>query len=170
MIYHTPPKCRCSTKALRETLHGPDEPAQGKQFGVRAKRQKRIEPGPDALIYHAVLDEIALTRRVGGPAVMLEQLRHILDVAENWDNVTIQVVRAEAGDYGFGAGGMTLIEYNDDEPAWAYAESIMGAQLMENSQDVQRFAEMFDRAARIASSPDETISFIRQQIEVLEEL
>ncbi|MYW90504.1 helix-turn-helix domain-containing protein [Amycolatopsis rubida] len=158
------------TQALRETLHGP-EASQVKQFGVRAKRQKRIEPAdPKPLEYHAILDEIAMTRQVGGPSVLLEQLRHIADVAENWDNVTVQVVKKEAGDYGFGSGGMTLVDYDNGEPTWAYSESIMGAQLMEDSEGVQRFAEMFDRAARIASTPDESIKFIRQQIEVLENL
>jgi transcriptional regulator with XRE-family HTH domain len=155
------------TQAQRETLHGP-EAAQVKQFGVRAKRQKRIEPSdPNPLVYHAILDEIALTRQVGGPKVLLAQLYHLLDVAENWDNVTIQVVKKEAGDYGFGSGGMTLIDYDNGEPTWAYSESIMGAQLMEDPKDVQRFADLFDNAARIASTPAETISFIRQQIEVL---
>jgi len=157
------------TQALRETLHGP-EAAQGKQFGVRAKRQKRIEPGPGALEYVSVMDEIAVTRRVGGPGVLLEQNIHLLDVAENWDNVTIQIVKKEAGDYGFGSGGMTLVDYDNGEPTWAYAESIMSAQLMEDPEDVQRFAKLFENAARIASSPDESISFLRQQIEVLENL
>ncbi len=159
------------SQAQREALHGP-EAAQMKQFGVRAQRQKRINPSatPKPLKYHAILDEIAVTRRVGGPKVLLEQLYHLLDVAENWDNVTIQVVKKEAGDYGFGSGGMTLIDYDNGEPTWAYSESIMGAQLMEDPIGVQRFADRFDNAARIASKPNETISFIRQQIEVLEQL
>lgn len=156
-------------KAQRDTIQG-SQASQVKQFGVRAKRQKRIEPGPDALVYHAILDEISLTRRVGGPAVLLEQNLHILNVAENWPNVTIQVVTKESGDYGFGAGGVTLIDYDNGEPTWAYGESDMSAQLMEDPQGVQRFADLFDLAARIASTEDETIAFIREQIEVLEKL
>lgn len=155
-------------QALHETLLD-SQAAQPKQFGVRAKRQKRLEPtDPKPLVYHAIIDEIAVTRQVGGPGVLREQLRHIVDVAENWDNVTVQVVRKEAGDYGCGAGGMTLVDYDDGEPSWAYAESLIGSQLVENHQDVQRFAKLFDRAARIASEPAESIAFIRQQIEVLE--
>lgn len=155
-------------QALHETLLDSEEP-QPARLGVRMKRQKRLEPtDPKPLVYHAIVDEIAVTRQVGGPGVLLEQLRHLLDVAENWDNVTIQVVKKEAGDYGCGASGMTLVDYDDEEPSWVYVESLIGSQLVENHGDVQRFAKLFDRAARIASAPAESIDFIRQQIEVLE--
>lgn len=160
------------TEALREVLHetveSPEE-APSKQFGVRARRQKRIEPAPGALNYHVLMDEIACTRQVGGPKVLLAQLHHVLHVAEHWDNVTVQVVKKEAGDYGFGTAA-TLVDYDNGEPTWGYSESAFGAQLLEEPKDVQRFAKLFDRAARIASTQDETISFIRQQIEVLEAL
>lgn len=155
-------------EALDRTLREPDGD-QPKAIGVRKKRQKRLEPAEDKpLVFEAVIDEIALTRLVGGPGVMLKQLRHILDVAENWDNVTIQAVPKEAGDYGAGAGGMTLIDYDNGEPSWAYFESLADAHPVDNPEDVQRFAEMFDRAARIALPPGKSIDFIRQLIEVTE--
>lgn len=157
------------TQAQQETLHGP-EASQVKQFGVRAKRQKHIDPTAGGeLEYHAILDEIATTRQVGGAKVLLAQNVHLLNVAENWDNVTVQVVLKEAGDYGF-AGAMTLVDYDNGEPTWAYGESDMGAQLMEDPKDVQRFADRFDLAARIASTEDETIEYLREQIEVLKKL
>jgi transcriptional regulator with XRE-family HTH domain len=155
-------------QALGATLRDP-EAAQPKPLGIRMKRQKRLEPTDERpLVYAAVIDEIALTRLVGGREVMLKQLDHILDVAEHWDNVTIQVVPKEAGDYGAGAGGMTLVDYDNGEPSWAYFESLADSHLVDNQQDVQRFAELHDRAARIALPPGKSIVFIRQQIEVLE--
>ncbi|GAA4542141.1 helix-turn-helix domain-containing protein [Amycolatopsis samaneae] len=163
--------------ALAATLH---DPASGgpRALGIRKARQQRLQPtDPKPLVFHAVLDESCLTRLVGGRDVMLKQLRHLLDVAEHWDNITIQVVPKETGDYGFGTGGLTIVDYDDDEPSWVYFEYPAGADLVENDEDVQRFANLFEYAARVpespderavALSPDETITFIRRQIEVLE--
>ncbi|MEW2508301.1 DUF5753 domain-containing protein [Amycolatopsis sp. NPDC047767] len=155
-------------QALRATLADP-ESSQPKHFGVRNKRQKRIDPAdPKPLIYHVIMDEIAVTRQVGSAEVLLDELQHLAEVAESWENVTIQIVPKEAGDYGCGAGGMTLVDYDNGEPSWVYFESLADSHLVDNPEDVQRFAELFDRAARIALSPDKSIEFIRQQIEVLE--
>lgn len=165
--------------ALGETLHDPDSRGS-KALGIRKARQRRLEPtDPKPLKFHVVMDEICLTRLVGGTKVMLKQLRHLLDVAENWANVILQVVPKEAGDFGAGSGGFTIVDYDDGEPSWVYFEYPAGADLTEDDEDVQRFAKIHYNAARdpssedegkkIALSPDETIKFIRQLIEVLED-
>ncbi|SEP54082.1 Helix-turn-helix domain-containing protein [Amycolatopsis saalfeldensis] len=164
-------------RALAQTLHDPSR-RDDKTFEVRKSRQRRLDPAdPNPIFYHAVLDEICLTRLVGGPAVMLPQLRHVLHVAEDWDNVTVQAVPKEAGDYGAATGGLTIVDYEEGQPSWAYFEYQAGADLVENEEDVLRFAKLHEDAARvpespdegaIALSPDETIKFIRRQIEVLE--
>jgi transcriptional regulator with XRE-family HTH domain len=62
---------------------------------ARAERQERVlrrVPAPDAVI---LVDELALSRVVGGPAVMAAQLGHVLDVAA-LPSVTVQVAPAVA--------------------------------------------------------------------------
>jgi transcriptional regulator with XRE-family HTH domain len=61
----------------------------------RIDRQRRVlarTPAPDAVF---LIDELALDRMVGGPAIMAAQLGHILDMASR-PNVTIQVAPAIA--------------------------------------------------------------------------
>ncbi|WP_336160069.1 helix-turn-helix domain-containing protein [Amycolatopsis sp. VC5-11] len=155
---------------------------------VRKARQAHINPDlrPNPVEYHLVLDEICVTRLVGGATVMIPQLRHLLRIAE-WDNVTIQVIPKEAGDYGGATGGFTILDFDDeDDPSWVYFEYQNGNALEDNPKHVQRFAKLFNDAApapkpddeekegdgvsrKIALSPDETIEFIRRQIEVLED-
>lgn len=164
--------------ALAGSLHDP-ESRNDKAIGIRKARQQRLLPtDPNPLRYHVLLDEICITRMVGGREVMLKQLRHLVDVAESWENVTLQVIPKEAGDYGAGTGGLTIVDYDDDEPSWVYFEYPAGADLVDHPEDVQRFAKLFNNAARgaeseegsapVALSPDRTVEFIRQQIEVLE--
>lgn len=58
-------------------------------------RQALLAQG-DAPQYHAVIDEVALHRRVGGPEVMRAQLQRIGQSAQ-LPNVTAQVIPSEAG-------------------------------------------------------------------------
>jgi hypothetical protein len=61
----------------------------------RIERQKRVlqrQPPPDAVM---LVDELALSRMVGGPAVMAAQLDHVLEVASR-PAVTVQVAPAVA--------------------------------------------------------------------------
>jgi transcriptional regulator with XRE-family HTH domain len=62
---------------------------------ARIERQQRVlqrQPPPDAVI---LVDELALSRVVGGPAVMAAQLNHLLEVASR-PAVTVQVAPAVA--------------------------------------------------------------------------
>ncbi|ETK33779.1 Scr1 family TA system antitoxin-like transcriptional regulator [Microbispora sp. ATCC PTA-5024] len=68
-----------------------------RRIAVRMERQRRLA-GPDAIAYWAVVDEAALRRPVGGPAVMAEQLRRLQEVAVQ-PNVTLQVLPFDAGAY-----------------------------------------------------------------------
>lgn len=171
--------------ALAGSLHDP-ESGNDKAIGIRKARQQRLHPtDPSPLRFHVLLDEICITRLVGGRDVMLKQLRFLVEVAQTWENVTLQVIPKEAGDYGAGTGGLTIVDYDDDdEPSWVYFEYPAGADLVDHPEDVQRFAKLFNNAARgaefeeakgseddstpVALSPDRTVEFIRQQIEVLE--
>ncbi|WP_409493966.1 helix-turn-helix domain-containing protein [Amycolatopsis sp. cmx-11-12] len=169
--------------ALGDQLHDPSSRSGGAN-NVRRARQRRLDPSePSPLNFHAIVDEIVVTRLVGGRDVMRKQLRHILDVMD-LDNVMIQVVKAEAGAYGASTGGLVIVEYDrfsfelddtaaDDEGKGDEAESAVyfeypaGSAWVENQQDVQRFTKTFKRAARAALSPDKTADFVHQQMKVL---
>ncbi|MEC3977754.1 helix-turn-helix domain-containing protein [Amycolatopsis sp. H20-H5] len=157
------------TLALGDQLHDPGSRSMAAST-IRLGRQQRLDRSePRPLKLHAVIDEIVVTRLVGGPAVQRQQLLHILDLMGQ-QNVTIQVVKAAAGAYGVTSGGLHIIDYEEaTEPSAAYFEYPAGAAFVEDEHDVQRFTEKFDRAVRAASSTDETAEFLHQQVRALEQ-
>ncbi|MCU1684994.1 MAG: putative DNA-binding protein [Amycolatopsis sp.] len=75
-------------------------------IAVRSARKQRLDE-PDPLHLHAILDEAAISRQVGGHAVMLEQLNHLLAMSKR-STITVQVTPFAAGAYGLSAGASLL--------------------------------------------------------------
>ena len=65
------------------------------QVAVRRIRQQRLTSEANPLELVAVIDEAALTRQIGGPAVLREQLDHLIMMAE-LPSVTLQVLPQRA--------------------------------------------------------------------------
>lgn len=150
--------------------------ASGRQFhksdrteryvSARTSRQTRLTE-PPLLTLHALVDEGAIRRVVGGRQVMLEQLNHLLDMGAR-DNVTIQVVPFAVGSYGTMSGSFMIIGYaGDDRPA-VYLEHAAGGNWVENEGDVARFGAMFDEIAGLALSPADTRALIAAETRDLE--
>ncbi|QUG99541.1 helix-turn-helix domain-containing protein [Saccharopolyspora erythraea] len=134
---------------------------------ARLSRQARLSP-PSPMNYHALIDEGVIRRVVGGPEVMVEQLRHLLVMAER-DNVTLQIVPFGIGAYATMTGGFVILGYQDaaDPPA-VYVASAAGGNWVENGDDVTRFADTFDEVTKLALSTDESSNLIRSQVGALD--
>lgn len=151
--------------------------ASGRQFHVserteryvtaRAHRAARLTEEPDPLRLHALIDESAIRRVVGGPPVMIEQLKHLDNMGEH-DNVTIQVVPFRAGSYGTMAGSFMIIGYAGDDPPAVYLEHAAGGVWVENETDVERFGAMFDEVAQTALTSQDSVSLIADEVRELE--
>ncbi|MGD9529288.1 MAG: helix-turn-helix domain-containing protein, partial [Pseudonocardia sp.] len=104
---------RSYVAALIGSVPGIDLPLAGQRVALRMRRQQLLDRAVPPRL-HVVLDEAVLCRRVGGPAVLAEQLRHLLAVAQR-PTVTIQVVEFTAATHPavgvsftvFGLGGAT---------------------------------------------------------------
>ncbi|MFD9739738.1 helix-turn-helix domain-containing protein [Umezawaea sp. NPDC059074] len=157
-------------RAIHDSAHRFRDPETKVEPYVTARlsRQKRLE-GPTALQIHALLDEAVIKRAVGGPAVMAEQLRHLLDLGER-QNIKIQVVPFGAGAYGNMSGGCSIIGYADQDYAPAvYVEHSAGGVWVEDGTDVQRFQSAFDDTVEAALDPKASADLIRSQLGVLKE-
>jgi transcriptional regulator with XRE-family HTH domain len=78
---------------------------------VRLIRQRRLGGEEGSLELMAVVDEAALRREVGGPEVMLYQLRHLVDAVAN-PAVTLQVLPLHGGAHSAMDGGFILLEFH----------------------------------------------------------
>lgn len=134
---------------------------------ARMSRQARLT-GESPLTLHALIDEAVIRRVVGSPEVMVEQLKHLLDMGER-DNVTIQIVPFGVGAYGTMSGAFMIIGYpgDDDLPA-VYMEHAAGGVWVENESDVGRFSAMFDEIADQALPSPDSAALIADEVRDLE--
>lgn len=115
---------------------------------LRMKRQEVLS-GDDPKKVEAVIDESALRRVVGGPAVMRAQLQHLRELALK-SNMAIQVLpMAHDWHHGF-SGPFTLFEMPAPYPDVAYAENLAGRAYVEESDDVERFRHAYDELKSMA--------------------
>jgi transcriptional regulator with XRE-family HTH domain len=123
------------------------------QITVRMERQKRLT-GSEPLELWAVLNEAVIRRVVGGPAVMREQLRHLVDMSA-LANVTVQVLTYDAGAHPAMHGSFTVIEFPVPvDPDVVYLEAKTSALYLEKTEDVRRYSLMFDYLRAQALSPE----------------
>jgi transcriptional regulator with XRE-family HTH domain len=130
----------------------------GRRVQVRTERQKLLTAETDPLHLHAIVDEAAIRRVVGGPEVMRAQLRYLRELAA-LPNVDLQIVPFVAGAHPGVAGSFTVLRFRDerDDPV-GYIETIAGDLFVEKEQEVRDYEDAFERLIRKALSHEATMS------------
>jgi transcriptional regulator with XRE-family HTH domain len=128
---------------------------------VRARRAALLHK-PGAALLWCVIGEAALRTEVGGPNVMAQQLRHLVDVADELRNVTVQVLPFSAGAHTGLDGSFALLSYDPPDPELAYTEGVGGAVWLESSDEVRRVSDLFDHLLGVSLEPRESLRFIRR--------
>lgn len=116
--------------------------------------------------YGAILDQAAISRVIGGPAVMRTQLEVLLPRMDTRYG-TIQVLPFNSGAHPQLGGSLTLLTLPDSEPV-AYLEGSHTGQLREDSATVAEHQAAYDCLRAYALSPRESAEMIRAVIEELE--
>lgn len=107
-----------------------------------------------------VLDEGALRRPVGGPAVMRGQLERLLELTER-RGVSIQVLPFARGAVTFANGPFTLLRFGEpDVPDVVCVRHLTSAVILDKLTDVDRYAEAMENLTIAALSPAETRDFL----------
>jgi transcriptional regulator with XRE-family HTH domain len=128
----------------------PEEERVAEHTEVRLRRQDPL------LSFWVVLDEAALHRVVGGPAVMRGQLDHLVEVA-NLPNVRLQVIPYSVGAYPAMDSPFNILEFDDPVPSVVYVEWLAGWLYVDRRQDINRFQQVFRQLCVIALNPQESI-------------
>lgn len=85
------------TPEYARTLFSKTSPAGQVEEQVLARTQRlQMFDGPSPPFYTALIDEHVLHRPLGGPAILVDQLRHLLELSRH-PHITIQVVPVDAG-------------------------------------------------------------------------
>jgi transcriptional regulator with XRE-family HTH domain len=126
---------------------------------ARAERQKLLD-GDDPLELWAVVDEAAIRRVVGGPAVMRDQLARVLDMTQR-PNVTVQVITFGTGAHPGMPGPFVHMEFRDKlDPELVYVDTLAGDIFLEADEDIRRYRDMFDHLRAGALSPADSARLI----------
>lgn len=138
-----------------------DPDTVNQRVATRMTRQEVLHRRPIPLRLHAVLSEAALRTEVGGPDVLRDQLAHLVTLSE-LPNVTIQVLRFEAGAHLADSSGFALLSFERDDPPLGYIETLAGELFLESTRDLARISAAYDNLRMLAMSPAESVKLIKE--------
>lgn len=134
---------------------------------ARMERQRVLDREP-RLSFHAVLGEGALRCMVGGVETMRGQLRHLLEAAERYSNVSLHVLPFSVGAQPGANSPFAVLTF---PPPTAmdvvYLEGLASNLYIEDQGEIQRYVQAYTHLLGAASSSAETCKLIKR---VLEEL
>jgi transcriptional regulator with XRE-family HTH domain len=128
---------------------------------LRSGRRDILTRAREPVELLALIDSEALVRPVAPPRVMVDQLRHILELAAR-PNVTVQVVSSTVPGYQpMLAGPFELMEFAKAQPIVLLDHHRSSAFLWE-PEDVAEFAEAAEVIRKIAMTPARSAEVIEQ--------
>ncbi|MFF0202581.1 helix-turn-helix domain-containing protein [Streptomyces sp. NPDC005017] len=131
-----------------------------KRVQVRMRRQERISAADNPLRLWAVVDEAALRREVGNRQVMIEQLEHLLEMAQ-LPHVTVQVIPFSMGAHPGVSGQYAILEFPDAaDSTVVYIEGVTSDLYLEKAQDVSKYSVMYEHLRAQALNVEQTREFI----------
>ncbi|KKD07280.1 helix-turn-helix domain-containing protein [Streptomyces sp. WM6386] len=107
---------------------------------------------------HFILEESLLRRQVGGPQVMRDQFRQILEYTEPI-HMSFQIMPMDRMPHAGLAGPMTLLETPADERL-VYLEVQRASFLVEDSDEVRDYHHKYGMLRSQALSPDESVRLL----------
>jgi transcriptional regulator with XRE-family HTH domain len=135
-----------------------------RRVNVRMTRQQRLMSAAGPALW-AVIDETALRRSIGGPAVMRAQIQRLIELAE-LPNVTLQVIPFHAGGNASASGPFTILRFR--EPALSdvvYLEHLTSALYLDKPSDVEVYLRAINSLCVAAGKPQETIHLLNTILE-----
>ena len=132
-----------------------------------ARQQVLARPGGPRL--WAVLDEAVLRRPIGGHAVLLEQVKSLLNASQR-DNSRMQVVPFARGGHSALGGAFTILRFaHPDVPDVVYIEHLTSSLYLDKAEDVDRYSAAMSRLIIEAEPPERTPSVLRTILDDLDQ-
>ncbi|GAA3981191.1 helix-turn-helix transcriptional regulator [Actinomadura viridis] len=149
---------------IRAVMGGRDQQDKEDLVQQRLKRQS-ILTQDNAPHTWFTIDESALRRVIGGPAIMREQLQHLIDFSDH-PSTMVQVVPHGVGYHPGLTGSFTILGYKDGSQA-AYTESAGAGMLIEHPPRVADYAVRWDMIRGHARSVEESRALLTAVMESL---
>jgi transcriptional regulator with XRE-family HTH domain len=135
-----------------------DDDAAVQQVVAERLSRQEVLSGPNAPNVTFYIEEQALLRPVGGPAVSHDQLMHLMFMAD-WTKVSIRVLRTQVGAHTAGAGEFTLIRRKDKRSV-AWASNRVSAVVFEQPEHIRIYETTVKQLDGLALSEQDSRALI----------
>lgn len=148
-------------RAVLEWSDWHDQAAVERRLALRMERGRvlcRTDRPP--VSYWCILGEAALRTNVGGPAVMLEQLDHLLTCANSMANLVVQVLPSGTGPHVFMGMTLTLLRFAPPAPDIVHVEAPDQDRFIDREAEVARIAARLELLKAKALSREDSLDLI----------
>ncbi|MER7958330.1 helix-turn-helix transcriptional regulator [Streptomyces sp. NPDC096030] len=153
-------------RAVLGSGHPPKSEAARDKLLVTRLERARILENFDSPVVWVLMDEAVLRQHIGGPAVMCEQLCHIVKLGES-RRIRVHVLPFAGGAHAMLEGFVSLMWFSDLPPI-AYVEGLKSGRVWETPSVVRECQEVYDHALGDALSHSESLALIRSVAEEYE--
>ena len=124
---------------------------------LRKERQRRFAAGGTRL--WAIIDEVALRRPVGGPAVLCRQLAYLRETCDQpW--LTIQITPFPAVSHA-APGSFSILRFADPAlPDMVYAEQLNSATYIDKRAEVEPYLLALERLSLVSATPADSADIL----------
>lgn len=130
---------------------------------ARMRRQQRFTQQDGPRLW-AVIDEAALKRVIGGRAIMVEQLRHLLRVA-TLPQITVQVMPFRFGSHSAEGGAFSVMRFPEAELSdVVYVEQLWGALYLDKREEVDPYLTTMDQLCVESTTPGGTVELLAAKL------
>ncbi|GAA0853609.1 helix-turn-helix domain-containing protein [Streptosporangium amethystogenes subsp. fukuiense] len=127
----------------------------------RMARQKILWRDSPPVLW-AVIDEAALRKLVGGPEVMREQLRHLVEVARR-PAVNIQVFPDKAGAHAAMVAPFTIFNFATEQyPSLVYMETPTNPVYQDDREEVEHYDVIYRQVVAEALPVEESVRYMAE--------
>ena len=127
-----------------------------RRVSLRMARQARLS-GAEPVSLGVVLDEAALSRPIGGPSVMRDQLARLIEMSQR-PNVTIQVLPFKVGGHAAAGGPFSVLHFAESDLSdIVYLEQLSTAQYLDKPDMVGKYLAVMERLRLEAATPADSV-------------
>jgi len=143
-------------------------PTQERDQRVRVRLSRRdVLTRRDPVRFSAIVGQEALRQVIGGPDIMADQLRHLLQFGE-LPSVNLQILPTGRGWHPGIAGPFELVEFESGRPIVHLEHLRSSLFLYEEPADLEAYKEAADTLRELAMTPEESAGLIAELITHLE--
>jgi hypothetical protein len=147
---------------------GPRPPAwRRKVLDTRLRRQEILSrPGDTTPMLTAVITEASLQYQWGPRADRRDQIEHLVDMSRR-PNIDLRIQRFIDGPP-LGLSAINIFDFSEGEPSIAFTETDFAVVEVNDSDQVSRYIQSFEKAVDGALEPSDTTIYLRQLADQLE--